>query len=497
MFSLWLGILGCLLLYILVDRIIVYHRLSHIPGPIFAPLSRLPLFLISAGGSLSHDCLDLTRKYGPLCRIGPNHVLTSSPDLLRRMNAPRSPYRRSAWYGAVRAKPRIDTMLSTRSEAKHSELRRKMKAGYDGKENERLEPEIDAGIAAFVDLIEREYVYTTENGKTKGKPMDLALTALYWSNDAMGRIAFGKELGDCRDNKDNFDFIKAVRQGMPIIVGLASVPEVHGWLERWRIVDLLAPSTKDKRGFGKIAGMVEEKVAERYGPDAKDVRDMLGSFVRHGLGQQEANSEAILLAIAGSDTTAMALRSILLHLISSPPALRKLHTEIDNAISKGHLSSPAQEAETRKLPYLQACIREGLRIWPPAAALAEKEVPPEGDTIDGIFLPGGTLISQSIFALCRDPAVFGDDAEMYCPERWIEAQGEELRRMNESVDLIFGSGRFECVGKRVALIQVQKVLVELLRRYDFALVYPDRPWESKNYGVFSQENMWTRVTHRV
>ncbi|KAF2184617.1 cytochrome P450, partial [Zopfia rhizophila CBS 207.26] len=124
-----------------------------------------------------------------------------------------------------------------------------------------------------------------------------------------------------------------------------------------------------------------------------------------------------------------------------------------------------------------------------------KEVPPEGDFLDGVFLPGGTLIGQAMFAICQNPAVFGEDAAMYRPERWLESQGQELRRMIDSADLAFGSGRFECAGKKAALIEVQKVLVELLRRYDFAIMNPDRPWEWKNYGVFSQKNMWVRVMH--
>lgn len=250
--------------------------------------------------------------------------------------------------------------------------------------------------------------------------------------------------------------------------------------------------------MGRVVGLIEQKVSERYGENKKDVNDMLGSFVRHGLPQADANSEAVLLTLAGSDTTATNLRATLLHLIGNPPALRRLYEEIDGASKSGRLSSPAQESETRNLPYLQACIREGLRIWPPAVGLTEKEVPPEGDTLNGVFLPGGTLVGQSVFALCRDSIVFGSDADIYRPDRWLEAENnpEQLRKMLDKADLVFGSGRFECAGKRVALIEMQKVWVELLRRYEFALVNPDRPWEWKNYGLFVQKNMWVRVTHR-
>lgn len=214
-------------------------------------------------------------------------------------------------------------------------------------------------------------------------------------------------------------------------------------------------------GMGKVVGIVEEKVAERYGPNAKNLNDMLGTFVRHGLSQDDANAEAVLLTLAGSDTTATVLRSTFLHLIANPPSLIKLHDEIDVAVACGKLSNPAKGTETRNLQYLQACIREGLRIWPPAVGLIEKEVPPGGDMFQGIFIPGGTHVGQSTFALTHDTEVFGDDADIFRPERWMEAQGDGLRKMLESSDWVFGGGRFECAGRKVALLELQKVFVEV------------------------------------
>jgi cytochrome P450 len=205
--------LSLITIYIFINRFIVYCRLSHIPGPRFAPFSRIYHLILSSGGNQAHKCLELSQKYGQLCRTGPKHVITSSPELIRRMNAPRSLYRRSGWYDALRFKPRTDNMFSTRSEERHTELRRIMRAGYDGKENERLEVDIEAGIAGFIDLIEREYVFA--NGK--GKLMDLAAVSQFWSMDTMGRLAFGQELGDCKDNRDNFGFIKAVQESVPMM----------------------------------------------------------------------------------------------------------------------------------------------------------------------------------------------------------------------------------------------------------------------------------------
>ena len=96
--------------------------------------------------------------------------------------------------------------------------------------------------------------------------------------------------------------------------------------------------------------------------------------------------------MAGSDTTATAVRAITLFLITTPRVLWRLRKEIDEAVDNGSISTPIQDSEARELPYLKACIKEGLRMFPPAPGDFPMVVPPEGDTFNGVFLPGGTEI---------------------------------------------------------------------------------------------------------
>lgn len=72
--------------------------------------------------------------------------------------------------------------------------------------------------------------------------------------------------------------------------------------------------------------------------------------------------------------------------------LWRLKAEIDEAVDNGSISSPTQDSEARALLYLQACMKEGLGLWPPVTGLFPKVVPPEGDTFNGVFLPGGIEI---------------------------------------------------------------------------------------------------------
>lgn len=100
---------------------------------------------------------------------------------------------------------------------------------------------------------------------------------------------------------------------------------------------------------------------------------------------------------AGSDTSATGIRSTLFCLISTPKAYTKLMTEIDAAVADGRIPASFDEvisdSVARKLPYLQACIKEGLRWLPPIAGMLPKKTPPQGDTINGYFVPGGVSVA--------------------------------------------------------------------------------------------------------
>ena len=77
--------------------------------------------------------------------------------------------------------------------------------------------------------------------------------------------------------------------------------------------------------------------------------------------------------MAGSDTTATAVRTTFLYIITNPRILAKLRNEMSSNL----ISNPISDSEARKLPYLQAVIKEGLRIWPPLAGLmASKQLLP-------------------------------------------------------------------------------------------------------------------------
>lgn len=87
--------------------------------------------------------------------------------------------------------------------------------------------------------------------------------------------------------------------------------------------------------------------------------------------------------------------------------------------------------------------------------LFNKRVPPEGDTIHGKFIPGGTEIVYGAWNF------FGEDVDVFRPERWLEATEEQVAIMRKTTDLIFGYGKYQCLGKPIAMLELGKALAEV------------------------------------
>ncbi|KAK0624348.1 cytochrome P450 [Immersiella caudata] len=213
-----------------------------------------------------------------------------------------------------------------------------------------------------------------------------------------------------------------------------------------------------------------------------------------GLSYRNTETEAVTAVTAAADTAASPLRSILLYLATSPPAYSKLKAELSDAIRDKQISSPVTYAEAQKLPYLQAVLHEGMRILPMTMTGFGKCVGPEGDTLCGIPIPPGTDVYPNNMALMYNKDVFGEDVNVFRPERWTEADAEQKVLMRSYVDIIFSKGRWQCPGKILAWMEMNKLFVEVLREFDVQIVNPGRPWRLKSYSTVVIEDFEMRFT---
>jgi cytochrome P450 len=181
---------------------------------------------------------------------------------------------------------------------------------------------------------------------------------------------------------------------------------------------------------------------------------------------------------AGADTTAAALRTIFYLSLKHPTVWKKLSEAVLAApfAQPGSVCLPAPYSQARGIPYLEAVIREALRLYPGNLFPQERVVPPGGLKLpDGRYVPEGTALGFNAYAIHRNKAIWGQDAEEFRPERFFRAEGESeaafndrMRLYNDS-DLSFGAGSRKCIGMNLAMLEVYKSVATLVAMFDFEL----------------------------
>jgi cytochrome P450 len=152
--------------------------------------------------------------------------------------------------------------------------------------------------------------------------------------------------------------------------------------------------------------------------------------------------------MAGADSTSIALRSIFYFMMKNPETLAKARAEVDAAFSKGTLTSPVQQNQAIKLPYLVAVVKESFRIYSPFAIPSQRYTPAQGIVLCGTHIPGGWRVGLNPAVVHHNKAVFGEDVESFRPERWLE-KIEHTKLMDKCM-MQFGAGSRRCTGQNVS-----------------------------------------------
>jgi cytochrome P450 len=140
--------------------------------------------------------------------------------------------------------------------------------------------------------------------------------------------------------------------------------------------------------------------------------------------EHEIQSGTFNAVAAGSEPTASTLQAFVYYMIRLPDAWGRARAEVDAA---GIVGMPSY-ADTQKLPYLQACIKEAMRIFSPASMGLPRVVPKGGLTIGDRTFPAGTDVSVSIWVMHLSKEIWGPDAREFNPERWYRDDAHTLEK---------------------------------------------------------------------
>lgn len=163
---------------------------------------------------------------------------------------------------------------------------------------------------------------------------------------------------------------------------------------------------------------------------------------------------------AGHETLCSTLTAAIAMIGSHPHVHRKVASEVRSVHGDGSHNNGSS------IPYTLAAIKESQRLYPVIGMSLSRKVPAGGTSLHGHFLSEGTTVGCNPTALHRNQAIFGPDADIFNPDRWLRRDGPEQASVMERVNLIWGGGGRICPGRHLAELIVFKVVPALLREFD-------------------------------
>jgi cytochrome P450 len=154
--------------------------------------------------------------------------------------------------------------------------------------------------------------------------------------------------------------------------------------------------------------------------------------------------------------------------------------------------------EGQELQYLQAVIKEALRIHPATGLPLVRIVPPSGTNLAGRAFPPDATVGINPWVAHRNQSVYGPDADNWRPERWLEIKEQGRGGEIENYSMAFGLGSRTCIGKNISLLEMSKVVPQLLRKFDFVLDESlwNKEWTSRSRWFTKQVDFKGRVVLR-
>jgi len=237
----------------------------------------------------------------------------------------------------------------------------------------------------------------------------------------------------------------------------------------------------------KLNDFTEEKLGTRLPVEGRGMLVKALLETDGGMDEQAIADSCLNFLTAGRDTTAQAITWTMYLLLRNPSYIQVLCKEIDSlpiGISNSDLAA--------SLPLLEATISESLRLHPPIPL----EIL-ENTSSEPLALPNGRIskpgeqIMWSAWVMARLPNLWGDDAESFRPERWIDM----VTRPTAYQWPVFHAGPRACLGRPLGRLEMTFALVQLLKKFDFAMAWDGEEREVSN-GLTAPMNGGLPVTVR-
>lgn len=405
--------------------------LADIRGPFIARLTRTWYFWRVTRGKFEQDNLALHRKYGSIVRVAPNQYSIDDPFSIKTIYGIGSHFTKSAWYeGWKHPSPDRWTLFPDRDIRRHAETRKRFQHLYSMTSLVNYEPFVDNCADLFIDQL--------SNFAKNGNVFDLSHWFQCYSFDVIGELTFGERFGFLDSGEDLEGTIEALQRSMAYSTLIGIFNEWHAPL--YGLMSKLKWSGAAGRNY--LMQFVQKKIQQRQierkerkplAQGTDNIVDFMDKVMdAHEQDPTKVSEYHIFMMgmsniIAGSDTTSISLSAVMYYLIRNPHCLKKLRDEISDLAIKGAIGEKITFRQSQDMPYLQAVIKEALRLHSATGLPLWRVVPAGGCEISGRFFPPGTIVGVNTWVAHYNNSVF-TDADCFLPERWL-GENTKLKEM--------------------------------------------------------------------
>ncbi|KAE8983579.1 hypothetical protein PR003_g23981 [Phytophthora rubi] len=328
----------------------------------------------------------------------------------------------------------------------------------------------------------------TSTSKQGGVPVNLKYTMDWYATNVFTRVGFGVDLHSLTSQEHNEFFCAFTR--LPI--GIHRRIQQPGWL--WRLKRALNLGYEKqlkldmKRVDGVIYQVISQSMSSKSDTDPKRLPDLISLFLAKETNEyrdREAKQQdgdaatcrvettpklirdmAFNFTAAGRGTTSQSLQWFFIMINRFPDVERKIREELLAKLPQlfEQDSTPPTMNDVQQLVYLEAAIKESLRLNP-VAPLIGRTATQDVVFSDGMFIPSGTRVVIPAFAVARLQSIWGEDAAEFKPERWIDPHTGKLRVISPYKFLVFLAGPRSCLGAKLAMLELKVALATVLSKF--------------------------------
>ncbi|KAL4880998.1 cytochrome P450 [Aspergillus karnatakaensis] len=467
----WFVLFGLVIVFLIGLSIkrLFFSPIAHFPGPKIAAVTLWYEFYhdVVRRGQYFRVIEKMHKRYGPIVRINPFELHVQDPDFyLVLYTGPTR--RRHKWPWAARMFGNNTSAFSTVAHDHHRIRRAALNPLFSRTAIQRMTPRIQDRLRQLCDRLDAICI--------SGQIVDLGLAFTVFAADVISEYCFGRSLDLVHSPDFAADWVEMVAAPSELGHLIKQCPWIVPLLRYVPrpIVRVLAPGVALLYQVQETMSKQIQPLAERRLIDKATrpltVFDTLlaGDLPPAEKTVQRLKGEGQTLIGAGTLTTGNALKTIVFHVQSNPVILRKLQAELDASLSGVSAFDMADPTHLERLPYLTACIWEGLRL---AYGVTHRLqlIAEEPLKCAGMDIPTGTPVGMTSIFMHDNPVVFPEPRKFH-PERWLELDPEARGKIMGRHFVPFSKGSRMCLGMHLAYAELYLVLATVFQRYEIQLM---------------------------